>query len=36
MTRPAWPAIVMLIAGGLAPVIYSLVYYKQLEHRGEV
>jgi uncharacterized membrane protein len=31
-----WLPIVMLGIGGLAPVIYSLVYYKQLEHRGQV
>lgn len=28
-------AMVTLAAGALAPVIYSLVYYKQLERRGE-
>jgi uncharacterized membrane protein len=28
--------IVMILAGALAPVIYSLVFYKQLEHRGEL
>src|SRR5262249_23506330 len=31
-----WLPIVMLGIGGLAPVVYSLVYYKQLEHRGQV
>ncbi len=25
-----------LLAGALAPVIYSLVYYKYLEHRGQL
>jgi uncharacterized membrane protein len=30
-----WP-IFVLLAGALAPVIYSLVYYKQLERRGEL
>jgi uncharacterized membrane protein len=30
-----WP-IVVILAGALAPVIYSLVFYKQLEHRGEL
>jgi uncharacterized membrane protein len=30
-----WP-IFALLAGALAPVIYSLVYYKQLERRGEL
>jgi uncharacterized membrane protein len=30
-----WPVIVLL-AGTLAPVIYSLVFYKQLERRGEL
>jgi uncharacterized membrane protein len=28
--------IVVILAGALAPVIYSLVFYKQLEHRGEL
>ncbi len=27
---------IVLLAGALAPVIYSLVYYKQLERRGEM
>ncbi len=31
-----WPSIVALGAAGLAPVIHSLVFYKQLERRGEV
>jgi uncharacterized membrane protein len=31
----AWP-LYALLAGGLAPVVYSLVYYKQLERRGEL
>ena len=26
----------LLVAGALAPVVYSLVYYKQLERRGEL
>jgi uncharacterized membrane protein len=25
-----------ILAGALAPVVYSLVYYKQLERRGEI
>ena len=25
-----------ILAGALAPVVYSLVYYKQLEHRGDL
>jgi uncharacterized membrane protein len=29
-------SMVTLAAGAIAPVIYSLVYYKQLERRGEV
>jgi uncharacterized membrane protein len=29
-------AVIALIVGGLAPVAYSLVYYKQLERRGEL
>jgi hypothetical protein len=28
--------IFFLLAGALIPVIYSLVYYKQLERRGEL
>jgi uncharacterized membrane protein len=36
LTHSFWPATVMLCAGGMAPAIYSLIYYKQLEHRGEV
>ena len=31
-----WVPLAVLMAGALAPVIYSLVYYKQLERRGEV
>ena len=30
-----WPTYVLL-AGALAPVLYSLVYYKQLQRRGEL
>ena len=33
---PVWATIVALCAGTLAPVIHSLVCYKQLEHRGAV
>jgi uncharacterized membrane protein len=29
-------AILALLVGALAPVVYSLVYYKQLERRGEL
>jgi uncharacterized membrane protein len=29
-------ALFALLAGGLAPVVYSLVLYKQLERRGEI
>jgi uncharacterized membrane protein len=29
-------AILVPLAGALAPVVYSLVYYKQLERRGEL
>lgn len=28
--------IVVIVAGALAPVVYSLVFYKQLERRGEL
>ncbi len=31
-----WPAFVALMAGALAPVVYSLIFYKQLERRGEL
>ena len=30
-----WP-LYILLAGALAPVLYSLIYYKQLERRGEL
>jgi uncharacterized membrane protein len=30
-----WPVLVVLLAGALAPVVYSLVVYKQMEARGE-
>ena len=33
---PFWLPIATVIAGPLAPAIYSLVYYKQLERRGEL
>jgi immunity protein, SdpI family len=29
-----WAPIVMILAGALIPVIYSLIFYKQLERRG--
>ncbi len=34
----AWPwlCLVSVLAGAFVPVIYSLVYYKQLERRGEL
>lgn len=32
----AWISFAALILGGLIPAVYSLVYYKQLERRGEV
>jgi len=31
-----WPVMVALLAGALIPVGYSLVFYKQLERRGEL
>lgn len=31
-----WVPFAALLAGVLAPAIYSLVYYKQLERRGEI
>jgi uncharacterized membrane protein len=31
-----WPTVVVLMAVTLTPVVYSLVFYKQLERRGEL
>jgi uncharacterized membrane protein len=31
-----WPVLAVLMAGVLAPVVYSLSFYKQLERRGEL
>ncbi|MGD1102372.1 MAG: SdpI family protein [Terriglobia bacterium] len=31
-----WLCLVSVLAGAFVPVIYSLVYYKQLERRGEI
>lgn len=31
-----WPLLALLLAAALIPVIYSLVFYKQLEKRGEL
>jgi uncharacterized membrane protein len=31
-----WPTFVALMAGALIPAMYSLVFYKQLEHRGQL
>jgi uncharacterized membrane protein len=31
---PIWAPVIVLGAGALAPVVHSLVFYKQLEHRG--
>jgi len=31
-----WVPLAALMVGAFAPVIYSLVYYKQLEHRGQI
>lgn len=36
LVRVPWAPIVAIVAAGLAPVIHSLVFYKQLERRGEV
>ncbi|HZU22488.1 MAG TPA: DUF1648 domain-containing protein [Terriglobales bacterium] len=36
LTATPWSAAVALAAGAMAPIIYSLAYYKQLERRGEV
>jgi immunity protein, SdpI family len=32
----SWPVFVVLLAGWFVPVVYSLVFYKQLERRGEL
>jgi len=31
-----WPVFAVLMAGALAPVVYSLIFYKQLERRREL
>jgi len=31
-----WPVMVALLVGALLPVVYSLMFYKQLERRGEL
>ncbi len=31
-----WPMVAALLAGAVIPVAYSLVFYKQLAHRGEL
>ncbi len=36
LVRAPWAPFIALGAAGLAPVIHSLIYYKQLERRGEV
>jgi len=36
VVRSMWPPFSVLMVAALAPVIHSLVYYKQLERRGEV
>ena len=33
---PIWLALVAVMTGPIAPAFYSLFYYKQLEHRGEL
>jgi len=34
--RSGWPTLASLLAAALIPPIYSLVFYKQLERRGEL
>jgi uncharacterized membrane protein len=34
LRAPSWLPIVMILASALAPVVYSLVFYKQLERHG--
>jgi uncharacterized membrane protein len=36
LRAPYWLSIAAVLTGVLAPVVYSLVFYKQLEHRGEL
>lgn len=31
-----WPVITVIVAAPLVPAAYSLVLYKQLEHRGQL
>jgi uncharacterized membrane protein len=33
---PFWLPLAAILSGALAPVVYSLVFYKQLERRGEL
>jgi len=35
LNAPFWLALSAILTGALAPVVYSLVFYKQLERRGE-
>ena len=36
LRAPFWLPIATILSGPFIPAIYSLVYYKQLEHRGEL
>ena len=36
LRAPSWLPLAAILLGALTPVIYSLVYYKQLEHHGEL
>lgn len=36
LRAPYWLSMAAILTGVLAPVVYSLVFYKQLEHRGEL
>lgn len=36
LRAPFWLPLAILLAGLLAPVVYSLVFYKQLQRRGEL
>ena len=33
---PFWVPVIAIVAAALVPVIYSLIYYKQLERRGQL
>jgi len=36
LDAPFWLPLAAILTGALAPALYSLILYKQLEHRGEL